>query len=283
LHHTLEAVGSRRADIGEILARRHDNGADYWTTPDGRVYVGNPYSTISSLCMLHELGLEADHEAVAGGLGAIIGCVRPDGRIRLAPKAPLYPCYTAEATRTLCRFGLTDSPAVRSTITYLLGAVHEGGGWRCTFSRFGKGPETQCANPGATLYALDVLRFVGELRAGVASVDTAVEFLLQHWVTRRRIGPCHWGIGEKFLQVEFPFLRYNVFYYVYVLSFFERARGDVRFLAAKQHLEAAVDEEGRLVVEQTHRGLKGLSFCAKGEPSSPATARYEELRTNLAP
>ncbi len=48
--------------------------------------------------MLHELGVEQDHEAVAGGVTAIINASRLDGRIRVAPKAPLYPCYTAEAT-----------------------------------------------------------------------------------------------------------------------------------------------------------------------------------------
>ena len=38
----------QQADIEEILSRRHDNGADYWATPDGRIYVGNPFSTIGS-------------------------------------------------------------------------------------------------------------------------------------------------------------------------------------------------------------------------------------------
>ena len=87
-----------QADIDTILGHRHDNGADHWATPDGRIYVGNPYSTIASLCMLNELGVEQDHEAVAGGVTAIINASRLDGRIRVAPKAPLYPCYTAEAT-----------------------------------------------------------------------------------------------------------------------------------------------------------------------------------------
>jgi hypothetical protein len=27
------------------------------------------------------------------------------------------------------------------------------------------------------------------------------------------------------MQIEYPFLRYNLFYYVYVLSFYERAKG----------------------------------------------------------
>jgi len=92
-------------DIEIILARRRDNGADYWATPDGRVYVGSPFSTISSLGMLHELGLNRSHEAVRGALETILAAWREDGKIRLAPTAPLYPCYTAEAARMLGRYG----------------------------------------------------------------------------------------------------------------------------------------------------------------------------------
>jgi hypothetical protein len=40
-------------DIEAILSRRHDNGADFWSTKDGRIYVGNPFSTISALGMLY--------------------------------------------------------------------------------------------------------------------------------------------------------------------------------------------------------------------------------------
>lgn len=76
-------------DIDAILARRHDNGADYWATPDGKIYVGNPFSTLSSLGMLHELGVPSGHEAVAGGLELILTSCRADGRIRVGPKSPL--------------------------------------------------------------------------------------------------------------------------------------------------------------------------------------------------
>lgn len=269
------------SDIDAILGRRHDNGGDFWATPDGRIYVGNPYSTLSSLNMLHELGVGADHEAVEGGLALILDACREDGRIRLAPKAPLYPCYTAEAARILCRFGLTEQEALRRAVAYLLEDVHETGGWRCNFTRFGRGPETEVANPGATLYALDVLRFFPAYCEGIDVVDRAVEFLLDHWEIREPIGPCHWGIGTLFMQVEFPFLRYNLFYYVYVLSFFARGRGDDRFEAAHAALASKVDAEGELVVERPHRGLKGLAFCAKGKPSTVATGRWAEIQANV--
>jgi hypothetical protein len=216
------------ADILTIIGKRHHNGGDFWATPDGRIYVGSPFSTISSLGMLHELGVQRTHEAVQGGLELIFDAWRDDGRIRLAPKAPLYPCYTAEAARMLCRFGYADDERVQLTAGYLLDDAHESGGWRCNFTKFGRGPETECANPGATLCALDVLRFTGHTEAG-AIVDCAVESLLSHWETRRRCGPCHYGIGKRFMQVEYPFLRYNLFFYVYVLSFYPAARADGGF------------------------------------------------------
>ncbi len=269
-----------QTDIDTVLGHRFDNGGDFWASTDGRIYVGNPFSTISSLGILHELGVPADHEAVAGALERVLEACRKDGRIRVAPKAPMYPCYTAEAARMLCRFGLENSEPVRSTITYFLEGGHEGGGWRCNFSRFGKGPETECANPGATLYALDVVRHDPRLRHGTSVVDSAVEFLLGHWVTRQPLGPCHWGIGTTFMQVEYPFFRYNLFYYVYVLSFFPVARQDDRYREALRALQAKLDPEKRIVVERPHRGLRRLSFCQKGSPSDLATVRYEEIMEN---
>jgi hypothetical protein len=269
------------ADIQTILAKRHDNGGDYWASADGRIYVGNPFSTLSALLMLHELGVAPSHEAVGGGLDLVWHAWREDGRIRLAPKAPLYPCYTAEAARVLCRFGHGADERVRRTAEYFLESAHESGGWRCQFTKFGRGPETECANPGATLLVLDALRFVDGASVG-PPVDAAVDSLLSHWEVKKPIGPCHWGMGTLFHQVEFPFLRYNLFFYVYVLSFFDRARDDERFREAFDVLKTKTDAEGRIVVERPHRGLKGLDFCRKGEASSVAMVRYDEILENCS-
>lgn len=273
-------MGDFDADIDALLSRRHDNGADFWASPEGKIYVGNPFSTLSCLGMLHELGVASDHEAVRGGLDLILAACREDGRIRLGPKAPMYPCYTSEAARMLCRFGETGDE-LRRTVDYLLGDTYENGGWRCSFSRFGRGPETEFASPGATLYTLDVLRFLPEYRSGSEEADRAVEAVLHHWEVRDPIGPCHHGIGSKFLQVEYPFIRYNLFYYVYVLSFFARALEDARFGEALELLAGKLDDDGAVVVESPHRGLGKLSFCAKGRPSGPATARFREIEANV--
>ena len=268
------------ADIEAVLSHRHDNGADFWATPDSRLGTGDPFSTVTALVILHELGLTGDHEAVAGALRLVLDARRPDGRIRVAPRGTMYPCHTAVLARALGRYGLASDPRISPTIAYLLENRHTDGGWRCLKFSGGRGPETELSNPGVTLFALDFFRFTEHRESNL--LDRAVESLLDHWNVRKPIGPCHFGIGSLFMQVEYPFLRYNLFYYVYVLSFFPRAVDDPRFLEAFDVLESKLDEQGRIVVERPNRRLAQLELCRKGQPSDRATRRWQEIRTRLA-
>jgi len=267
-------------DVDAVLARRHDNGADYWASADGRLGVGDPFSTLTSLLILHELKVARSHEAIRGALQLILGAWRDDGRYRLAPSGTLYPCYTAAAARVLCRFGYTKDRRLEGTLAHLLETQHDDGGWRCKKFSYGRGAETGFSNPGVTLSVLDVFRFTQHLNKNPC-LDRAVESLLDHWVVRRPMGPCHFGIGTLFMQVEYPFLRYNLFSYVYVLSFYDHAKDDHRYLEAARLLESKLDARGRVVVERPNRKLADLSLCAAGRPSEMATARYREIVKNL--
>lgn len=274
-------VGERYvADVRAVLATRHDNGADFWASADGRLGVGEPFSTLTTLVILRELGLPRTHETVRGALRLVRAAQREDGRFQIAPNGAIYPCATAAATRVLCLYGEARSARLGRTFAHLLETQHEDGGWRCNKFPWGRGPETGFSNPGVTLSALDAFRFTRYLNVEPA-LDRAVESLLEHWVVRKPIGPCHFGIGTLFMQVEFPLLRYNLFHYVHVLSFYERAKRDPRFLEALRALESKLDAKGRMVVERPHRRLSGLALCAPGQPSAKATARYREIVRNL--
>lgn len=272
---------THQPDVEVVLARRHDNGGDFWATPDGRLGVGEPFSTVTALLLLSELKVPRTHEAVRGALELLLRGWRSDGRFRSAPSGALYPCATAAAARVLCRFGCARDPRLQKTCAYFLEAQHEDGGWRCNKFPYGRGPETRFSNPGVTLAVLDIFRFTEHVNRNPA-LDRAVDSLLDHWVTRRPLGPCHFGIGTLFMQVEFPFLRYNLFHYVYVLSFYERARRDRRYLEALRTFESKLDVRGRVIVERPNRKLAHLSICAAGRPSDVATARYREMARNIA-
>ena len=54
------------ADVAAILSHRHDQGADWWTTPDRKLLKGAPFTTLESALYLLELGVPPDHEALRG-------------------------------------------------------------------------------------------------------------------------------------------------------------------------------------------------------------------------
>ena len=272
-------MGRHARDIRAIVAHRHDNGADYWATPDGRLAVGHPFSTLAAVFMLGELGADPARFPLKGAVGLIMEAWREDGRFRLAPGGTFYPCYTAGAARTLCRVGLADDPRLLRTVEQLLQIQHADGGWRCLKFAFGRSPETEYSNPGTTLEALDVFRFTS-LVDRERRLDRAVGFLLGHWQTRAPLGPCHFGIGSRFLKIEYPMFRYNLFGYVHVLSFYRCARRDARFREALTILQSKL-VEGEVVVESPHRRLTEMTFCRPGQPSELATQRYREIVENV--
>ena len=268
-----------KVDIEAIIAKRYDNGGDYWASADGRLAVNHPFSTLGSTLMLSELGVELSNQVLKGACDLIIKAWREDGRFRLAPSGTYYPCYTATTARILCRLGYASDSKLKQTFNHLLEIQHNDGGWRCKKFCFGRGSETVFSNPGPTLEALDAFRFTHSLNQDEC-LDRAVEFLLGHWVTRKPLGPCHFGIGTLFMKVEYPFFRYNLFFYVYVLSFYNSAKKDQRFLEAFRVLESKLDN-GKIVVENPNRKLSGFIFCKKGKPSDIATERYREILKNL--
>lgn len=266
------------ADVQAILSHRHDNGGDLWATPDKRLIKGAPFTTLESVDMLLELGMEPDDSLLEDAAALIWSTWQPDGRFRVYPKGGIYPCQTVAAAEVLCKLGYTHDKRMQVTCRHLLDTVYTDGGWRCGKFSFGRGPETEYSNPLPTLTALNVLRMAGFGQE--PALDRAVGFLLDHWTIRTPIGPCHYGIGTLFMQVEYPFRGYNLFYYVYVLSFFGRAREDERFQEAFETLRGKT-ADGRIVVERAVPKLAKLDFCRKGRPSELATRRYREILRNL--
>lgn len=274
------AIDKRYAsDVEEILSHRYDNGADLWTTPDMRLIKGSPFSALESTMYLLELGIEPTNPLMKKIAELIFSTWQEDGRFKLYPQGSIYPCQTISAANTLCHMGYAVDTRLQKTFRHLLDVQYTDGGWRCNKFSYGRGPETEYSNPFPTLTALNAFRFSNYIDKEPA-LDKAVDFLLKHWTIRIPIGPCHYGIGTLFMQVEYPFRNYNLFVYVYVLSFYNRAKKDRRFLEALGILESKMIE-GKIVVERVAPKLSKFSFCKKDKPSALATMRYHELLRNI--
>lgn len=267
------------SDLNVILSHRHDNGADLWTTPDNRLLKGSPFTTFDCALYLLELGVSPEEPVLKDTAQLIFSVWQPDGRFKIYPKGSIYPCQTAIAANVLCHLGYAGDYRLQETFRYFCDTQYKDGGWRCNKFSFGHGEETEYSNPQPTLNALDAFRFSQYLNKEPA-LDRAAEFLLAHWRIKKPIGPCHYGIGTLFMQVEYPFRNYNLFEYVYVLSFYHYARKDPRFLEALEALKSKT-ADGQIIVERVVPKLSGLTFCRKGAPSALATKRYEEILENV--
>ena len=268
-----------QSDVDIILSHRHDGGADYWTTPDRRLLKGSPFSTLDSAFMLLELGMEPTDPILMEVADLFFAVWKKDGRFKPYPSGGIYPCHTAYVAGLLCRMGYAGDERMQTTFRHFLDTPYTDGGWRCKKFSFGRGPETEYSNPLPTLNALDTFRHSIYLNNEPA-LDRAVDFLLEHWTIKRPIGPCQYGIGSRFMQVEYPLWYYSLFQYVYVLSFYDRAKSDERFLEAFGALRDKL-VDGRIVVERNSPKLASLRFCKKGQPSELATKRYHEIVANL--
>jgi len=268
-----------KSDIEFLKSKRNHLGGDFWTTEDNRIGKGSPFSARDVAIMLTALGFTQKDEEIRGLAEKVFNTLRPDGKFKIAPSGAIYPCHTITALRVLCYMGYSRDERLQSTFDHLFDIQHEDGGWRCNRAKMGKSPDMDLSNPGVTLEALDAYRFTTFLNSD-DRLDRAVESLLRHWEIKRPLGPCHFGIGTLFMQTEFPFLRYNLFYYCHTLSFYNSAKHDSRFTEAVAALDQKV-KDGKLVVENPNRRLAKLNFCKKGEPSDLATIRYKALKDRL--
>jgi len=112
--------GQYQGDIDAILARRYDNGADYWATADGKLAKGSPFSTYTSALMLLELGMKPTDPVLMKVADLFFGTWRSDGRFKLYPNGGIYPCQTAYVAHLLCRMGYVDGERVQTTLRHFL-------------------------------------------------------------------------------------------------------------------------------------------------------------------
>lgn len=147
------------SDVEAILSHRYDNGGELWTTPDKRLLKGAPFSTLESVLLLLELGMEPGEPLLKEAADLIFSTWQKDGRFKMYPRGGIYPCQTAHAANTLCHMGYVADERLQKTFRHLLDIQYTDGGWRCNKFSFGRGPETEYSNPFPTLTVLNAFRF----------------------------------------------------------------------------------------------------------------------------
>lgn len=264
-------------EIKNIISSSDINGGPYWSRADGDIHAPSGFSTIDVLNTLGELGVKAaDSPVILKAIEFVFHYHDTDGYFKYSPKSTKLPCITARILSALGKLGYKKDPRAEESYQCLLRSQKNDGGWRCPTVKPGKSSATDSSNPGTTLYALDAFRFRNNSPEEKKALDKAALFLLKHWETRSPLGPCEFGIGSRFLSIEYPFLRYNLFYYVYVLSKYKISLKDKRYKKALNTLMYKT-QDNKVFPETPHRSWSNYSFAQPGVYSENATKRYLEI------
>lgn len=267
--------------IEKILQRQNDNGGKFWSRADGNIHAPFGFSTIDTLSVLGEIGCSLnDNLEIVEAVNFLFSYQTSEGSFKYSPKSSKLPCLTAQIIAGLGRLGLRDDLRIEKSYKWLLDKQWNDGGWRCSTVKLGKSPLTDASNPGTTLYVLDAFRFRNNSKNDFDKLNKGVDFLLQHWEIKQPVGPCSFGIGSTFMKIEYPFLRYNLFYYVYVLSFYDNAKVDKRFIEAFNQLKDKTKND-KLIPENPHKAWQMFDFAKKGQVSEIGTKRWIEINKNI--
>lgn len=105
-----------KTDLDSILSTQHVNGGKYWSTSDGGIGKGVPFSTQEAGMMLYKIEYNKQSDKIKRIADLLFQNVKNDGRIKVYPSGAIYPRQTANAARTLCYLGYAkEQRLIRTT------------------------------------------------------------------------------------------------------------------------------------------------------------------------
>lgn len=178
--------------------------------------------------------------------------------------------------------GRLDIP-LRGAVDKIL-ALGESKGWRCKVApELGKfrGPgrkDDEC--PYATLLVLKLLTAV-ESGSYAAEKAIAIETILSLWEERKTRKPYLFGMGTDFAKPKFPFIWYDILHTVDLLSRFDIARKDGRFLEMNELLRRKVKINGSKP-ESIYTSWKDWDFGQKKSESDFIRFAFERIERRFS-
>lgn len=249
------------------------------TVLDSHKSAGQKYH---KLAFLADLGLTADD----ADFSAVIRNMREhrseEGLFRLPMNIPTHfggsgqdqwawaLCDAPMLMYSVRKMGLMDPTEVQAGVDYLAGFVRENG-WPCAVSKeLGKfrGPgrkDDPC--PYVNLIMLQLLALFEAYRDG-REARLGVESLLHLWETSKDRHPYMFFMGTDFRKLKAPYIWYDILHVVEVLSQFDFARRDARFLEMLDLVNSKADAEGIFTPESIWTAWKDWEFGQKKKPSA---------------
>jgi len=230
----------------------------------------NPDLPIHKLLFLLDLGFDADVPEIKAAVNEILKHRDENGVYQSLTNVPVHfggsgvdvfswcLCDAPLLLLALLKAGVDYKEYIKPGIDYLLSLSRENG-FPCAVSpeqgKFrGPGRKDDCC-PYATLIMTDMLSYIPEYRESPAAVN-AVNALLNLWENSHEEHPYIFYMGTDFRKLKAPSSWYDIVSVAGVLSKYEFARRDPRFLEMITLIKEKQDKDGFFTPESAYQKFK---------------------------
>jgi len=245
----------------------------------------NPELPVHKLLFLLDLGFDTEIPEIKAAVDGILAHRDERGVYQSMTNIPKHFGGTGEDVFGWClcdapllllvllKAGLDYREYIKPGVDYLVSLCRDNG-FPCAASpelgKFrGPGKKDDCC-PYATLIMADLLSHIPEYRDSRAAVSSA-KALLNLWENSFEQHPYMFYMGTDFRKLKAPSCWYDIASVAGVLSKYEFARSDARFMEMTTLIRSKQDKDGFYTPESVYLKLKDWDFGQKKVPSSYLT------------
>jgi hypothetical protein len=248
--------------IQKIIARLKGDVAGIPAIKSGRVHYTETGKAYWDLFFLADIGLSVSDLGLDNEAEEIFRFQFRDGSFTIPPNVQdNYFCMSAILLSSLARMGFRDDPRIAKYIRLVLNSRCFDGGWHCYDDGSGRLEMESCPMDN-----LNVLMLLGQYESYRQNpvLKGAIDLLLEHWRVRANLHG--FGVGRRFMSLQYPAVKYGILRVMDVLSLFPYAVDSPAFHSMLEYVHnKAVD--GRYFAETTDPAYADFDFAQKAEPS----------------
>jgi hypothetical protein len=248
----------RDPDIEKLIARLKSKDAGIHAIKSGRVHYTESGKAYWDLFFLADIGLSVSDLGLENEAEEIFRFQSPDGSFTIPPNVrDNYFCMSSILLSSLAKMGFRDDPRTEKFARLVFRSRGFDGGWHC----YDDLEIESC--PMANLNALMLLGQYETYRQSPA-LKGAIDLLLEHWRVRANLHG--FGVGRRFMSLQYPAVKYGILRVLDCLSLFHGAVASPDFESMLDYVHnKAVD--GRYFADSFDSTYAGFDFAQDKEPS----------------
>ncbi len=252
----------RDSAITKIIQRLKDNQVGIPALRTGKVHYTETGKAYWDLFFLADIGLTINDLGLEREAAEVFRFQTRDGTFVIPPNVrDNYFCMSAILISSLARMSYRDDPRLNKYIQVILNSQGRDGGWHCYNDDFDMLDIESCPMDN-----LNILMLLGQYDnyREYPILNRTIDSLLEHW--QRRDNRHGFGVGRRFMSLQYPAVKYGILRVLDVLSLFPYAVGRQGFQSMLDFVRQKASG-GKYYAEITDDSYAEFDFGQKKEPS----------------